>query len=318
MKTVGFLVETKFYEKSRKDILNKFIEQLYGFITFSKLNPKKDFKIVIGCVEDYKDKCFTFCYSYENRKLIKIYNQKLDFVFDRSLLNKDTLKIKERIQNELPMLNNLFLSKLCWDKYATYKKFRKLMPKTYLVNNKDEAMKVIDNIKSDKIVIKPRDGLAGKGVIVINKKNLLKNINIHGDTLVQEFVDSSNGIKELGIKGVHDLRIVTLSAKIDHAYVRKPKKGLVSNIARGGSVTHVNLSRIPSTALSIIKKVDKEMSKFGPRFYTVDMAFNNRNKPILIELESIPVLRSAYKNLKVKSIQKRFISNIIDNIAKLK
>ena len=59
------------------------------------------------------------------------------------------------------------------------------------------------------------------------------------------------------------------------------------------------------------------MKRYGPRLYTVDMIFDEKNKPIVTELESNPVIDSAYKSSKSKKTQREFMKHIFDSISKL-
>jgi len=315
MKTIGVLFG------SQPRWLYKLYPKEWGktrksFILFQKIAEKKGFNCIIGIIKDYEKGKFKTAYKYDGSKFIKLIDQKVDVFFDRAWNSPKRDKIKKKLQKEIPLFNNPILNIICWDKYLCSKKFGKFMPKTYLINDLKELRKAVKKIKTEKIVIKPNRGIMGNDVVIRKKDNLPE--SIPKNMIVQDFIDASDGIKKLGIKGVHDLRIVTLSGKIDHAYVRKPRHGLITNIAQGGYVYHVKKEKIPQECIKIVGQIDKKMKKYGPRLYTVDFMFNKQQKPIVTELESTPVIDSAYKSPKTKTIQKKFISNIIDNIVKLK
>jgi len=315
MKTVGFLVETRFYKKS-SPVLHIVVQDMYGFKTLSAIASAMDIRLILGSIEDYQKKMFTVCFEMKGGKLVRMKNQKIDAVLDRSLMRENSLAAKKRLQKEVPTLNKLDLSKLCWDKYATYNKFKKFMAPTFLVHTKSQLNAALGKISTEKVVLKPRRGISGMNVF-IGKKREVDN-DISRDTIVQEFVDSSKGIPSLKVKGVHDLRLVTISGKLQHAYIRRPKSGLISNIARGGSVKHLKDSEVPKDALNIMKEVDKQMEQYGDRIYTVDIMYNENGKPILNELESIPVIRSAYKNPASKPAQKKFLKHLIKTVVQTK
>jgi glutathione synthase/RimK-type ligase-like ATP-grasp enzyme len=186
------------------------------------------------------------------------------------------------------------------------------MVPSFLVTTNEELRNLAKKLPSEKIVIKPKSGIMGKGVQIRSKDNLPI---IRSRKLVQRFIDTSKGIKELNITGVHDFRVIVLSGKILHAYVRKPKEGLVANIALGGTVTHVD--RVPNKVKKIIKNIDDKLSKYGPRVYSADFLYENGTNPILSELESTPVIDSAYKSPSSKNKQRAFIQAIINELVKL-
>jgi len=287
----------------------------YSYGLFTRIGRSKGFKVIIGISANYSKKKFKEAYEYKRGNFEIVKDQKVDILFVRFWHNKKNNLIYKHIYKKINIFNHPELNKICWDKYACSKIFKGFMADSYLVNNKEELKKAVKNIDSEKIVIKPRFGIMGYGVKVINKNELSE---VRENTIVQRFVDSSDGINFLGIKGIHDLRIVTLSGKIDHAYVRRPRSGLLSNIAQGGYVTHVDKEKLPDEVVDIVRKVDEKMKKYGPRLYTVDMMFEKGDKPVVTELESVPVIDSAYKSHKTRKVQRDFINHIFDTISELR
>jgi len=198
-------------------------------------------------------------------------------------INKEIMKV-EKINN-LPILNHLELESVCDDKLLTFNIFPDMVPKTFLVNDFFELQRVFHYIKTDKMVLKPRDGSNGRGIIVMEKKKLTNGIK--KNTIVQEFIDSSNGI--CGIKKMHDLRVIIIDGKIDHCYLRIPKKGsYLGNAAQGAKKIFLKISDLPSTVIRRVKIIDKHFEHYGPRVYSADFIMDPNGKPWLIELNSKP------------------------------
>lgn len=223
---------------------------------------------------------------FENGIWKKVKNKKVDLFYyhgkTRGIV-EECKKIQKLIN--LPTLNHLELEQVCDDKLLTFNIFPELSPKTFVVNDFYELQRIIHYIKSDKVVLKPRFGSNGKGIVFLDKKHL-KN-GIRKDTIVQEFIDSSNGI--LNIKKTHDLRVIVIDGKINHAYIRVAKnKSLLCNAYRGAKKIFLRNDEIPSSILSRVKKIDSHFGHYGPRVYSADFAMDENNKPWLIELNSKP------------------------------
>jgi hypothetical protein len=209
----------------------------------------------------------------------------------------------------LPTINHLELEQVCDDKLLTYNIFPELSPKTFMVNDFYELQRIIHYVKSKKVVLKPRFGSNGRGIVILDK-NKLRN-GIKKDTIVQEFVDSSNGV--LDIKKTHDLRVIIIDGKINHSYIRVPKyKNLLCNAYLGAKKIFIRNDEIPSSILKRIKKIDSHFQHYGPRIYSTDFAMDENNKPWLIELNSkpgmmyydkAPQLRLKYFNKVYKSFE---------------
>ena len=156
-----------------------------------------------------------------------------------------------------------------------------MSPKTFLVKNEKDLEKAKKEIKTDKIILKPRFGHGGVGIKIIKKNQFPK---IKTEYVAQEFIDASKGIPKLKIKGIHDLRCVTINGKIAYTYVRVPGHGLLANLHQGGKVINVNA---PKRVQIIVKKIDSFMKKFGKRVYSADFFFS-KGRYYLVELNSKP------------------------------
>jgi len=285
--------------------------RLIKFMT--RIGKLKGFNVLIGGVDSYSNGKLKKAYEYYNGKGRVVRNRKVDVLFDFALKNKKWDKIKEKIKNEIKIFNHPELNKICWDKYRCSKVFSQFMNETFLVNNKRQLKEAIKKIDSYWILIKPRFGIKGRNIMLITRDNP---VDVEKNSVVQKFVDSSNGIPCLDVEGVHDLRVVTLSGRIDHAYIRSPKEGFIANVARGGHSTYISKAKLPENVVQIVRKIDKRMKRYGPRLYTVDMVFDENNKPVVIELESVPAIN--YRSPSLKKVHGGFIKRIFDTILELK
>ena len=225
-------------------------------------------------------------WTFENNKWKQVKNRKVDLFYYHGK-TKGILEECKKMQKiiNLPTINHLELEQVCDDKLLTYNIFPELSPKTFIVNDFYELHRIIHYLKSDKIVLKPRFGSNGKGIVIMDKKHLRNGIK--KDTIVQEFIDSSKGI--LNIQKTHDLRIIVVDGKINHAYIRTPKnKSLLCNAYLGAEKTFIKNDEIPSSILARVKKIDSHFKYYGPRIYSADFAMDENNKPWLIELNSKP------------------------------
>ncbi|MDP1729260.1 MAG: hypothetical protein Q8L27_03600, partial [archaeon] len=167
-------------------------------------------------------------------------------------------------------------------------------------------------LRTSRIVLKPRFGSFGKNVIIINKAQLKNGIT--KDTIIQEFIDSTQGYKRLGIKSYHDLRLVTINGKIDHCYVRIPAPGsFLANMAQGASKFYVDPDDLPNTVLKAFSKVEERLSSYTPRIYSADFMINENKEAKLVELNSKP--GTLYYETSRK-IRERFHKNIFKAIKK--
>ena len=290
MKNIGVLFKT--LKSSDCTLSKQRVKKAFEII--SKLSQGK-LKFFISTFDNYSKGYLKKASVFED-KWKTVENQKIDLIFDRARSNPETNKLKENIK--IKIINDSELNNLCWDKLKTYELFPDLVPKT---------TKKISELKG-KIIIKPRYGIMGKDVRLADNKTKLKK-----DFIAQEFIDNSSGIKQLNIKGAHDLRVMIINGEIDHGYVRVAKPGcLTSNCTKGGN--KVFLEKIPKEINDIVKKIDKKISKYNPRIYAIDFVYDKSQKPWIIELESMPGF-SYYDN--AEQIRIRFLEKLINIFNKI-
>ena len=192
-----------------------------------------------------------------------------------------------RDESNIKILNPNKIADICEDKLKTYELFTEFCPQTFLVKNEAELKIALEKIPSEKKVIKPRDMACGEGVQIDNIEKILVSKKKF-PLLVQEFIDTSKGIPNL-IDGIHDFRVILINGEIILSFIRTPPpNSLIANIAQGGSVHEVPLTKIPTNIHKITKKIDSQFTEFS-RAYSIDFGFEN-NVPKLIEMNSQPAI----------------------------
>jgi hypothetical protein len=93
---------------------------------------------------------------------------KIDLVYDRTggiffPPENDSLEVVNKRQFKI----------LCWDKWATYKEIGGYMPATFLIESENDIPAILPKIKTEKVVLKPYNGLKGVGVFIGRKSDAL-------------------------------------------------------------------------------------------------------------------------------------------------
>jgi glutathione synthase/RimK-type ligase-like ATP-grasp enzyme len=284
-----------------------------GFASLSKLGEKVGFEVYFSRYPFYdrKDKQLRRAWVYDG-KWKKTKNKKVDLLYFRGQ-NAEVPKIGQQIEEQvnLPIINNLELEYVCDDKLLTHNIFPNLVPKTFLVNDSYTVQRVLNYIPSDYIVLKPRYGSFGRGVVILHKKDFVNGVS--KDMVIQEFVNTSEGI--LNVKKVHDFRTIIVDGKIDHCYLRIPKKGsLICNTAAGGKKIFIDPEDIPSRVIRKIKAIDAKFKHYGPRIYSIDLIQDQDKKIRLLELNSKP---GTFYYDNSKRIRERFYRNTFKAMEKM-
>lgn len=82
-------------------------------------------------------------------------------------------------------------------------------PLTQVVDQ-DDIDEAVANLPGSKAVVKPIVGMRSQGVVAGDKASVVQHEFADGRYLVQEFIDTSHGIPEYGINGVHNLRVLSI------------------------------------------------------------------------------------------------------------
>jgi glutathione synthase/RimK-type ligase-like ATP-grasp enzyme len=287
MKILVILYDTPDWKQKlpfEKDKLYSGKSRRASYVDLGRIAKKHGIRLTRASFKWYKKGVFKKAWLCE-KGWKRLANIKPDIIFDKTPLNSETLKFKKNIAKKVKTFNNIFVEKLCSDKMLTYRYFKQFMTRMFIVNNKSELKKALKKIRTNRYVLKPIAGSSAKGVKFFSKKKLPK--KVEKDTLVQEFVDTQKGIPGF-VKGVADFRVILINGKITFSVIRKAKKGLISNVSRGGREIVIDIKKIPKEICSIVMKIDAKLKKYKPRIFTADFVFDKHGKPWLMELNSKP------------------------------
>lgn len=208
---------------------------------------------------------------------------KIDLVFDWV----GSLLFPPKNGDELKVVNTREFKELTCDKWKAYQILKENMPKTFWVGEIQNAKELLNEIKTDNIVLKPFDGLRGRGIYIGQKENLEGFIPEKSDTkyIIQEFVDTSNGIPGI-TPGKHDLRIVVINGEVVWCHVRVPKEGTyLANAAQGGNLTEVDYDLVPISVKRIVKTISKEFyKKYDNPMFSLDFGIGKDRIPLIFEI----------------------------------
>ena len=258
---------------------------------------------------DKRRKFFKYAWTLNHHKWHKIKKIKPDIIYDKAKFNSQTLHFKEDIKNVYKIINSPDFSFLLGNKlYASLLSPRYFKP-YHPVKNFCDLKRVTKIIKSKKIVLKPATESGGKNITIIDKSKI-RPASLSYPLLAQEFIENSAGIKNIA-KGYHDLRIVFVNNKLINSFVREPARGsLLANLAQGGTMFFINPSKLPLSLSPVISEVQKLFSAFDPKIYSMDFIFDNKQKPWIVEFNTMPGFY--FFSDEDKRWQKKFFLEIIN------
>ena len=275
------------FEKKRKSYLCDNLNIKRNFEELSEVGEKKGIRYYRASISRYTNETFSEAWVYKNKKWKKEKKVKPNIIFDRSPYLSNENKIKEEMASRFVFANDPVFYQFGKSKFLTYLVFKDLMPETRIAYSFNELKDNLKYIKTNKIVIKPDVGAGGKGVEIINRNEVNKiKINQY-PVIVQEFIDSSFGIKNL-VKGVHALRIMFFNQRPFLSYTRQPKNGYISNVSLGGTRKVIPLSKIPNNLRLALKEIVDKLKSFNNIFYSVDFFFDKNQKFYIIEINPSP------------------------------
>lgn len=240
---------------------------------------------------DYENHIFKYAWIYEGSggNWKKVENIQPDLVYDKTKSRAEVYYKKELIKEHYPFINDLNFTKLIDDKFVTSLIFPEWSKKCWLIKSTDDLKKILPEIKTSKIVVKPLSESGGKGVHIVEKSES-EELELAGENIVQEFIDSSRGVPDVSDK-MHDLRLVFVGDKLIYSYIREPKEGsFLANLAQGGKLIIVPTENLPKTLDPIISRVNEMFNSFPNRIFAIDFMFDENKKPWIVELNSMPGL----------------------------
>lgn len=202
--------------------------------------------------------------------------KKVNVLFDRGEFS---------LQTDLPVFNHPDLNEICTDKFAMYEHFRQFCPLTLLANNQDEYISALEQISTDKAVIKPLTGQEGRDILIDEPTKLSGEQIKTFPVVVQEFLDTSKGVPGI-VEDYHDLRVALFDGEIIYSYLRTPPPGkLTANVSQGGKFFMVETNQLPEEIRPIIQTIDQELAYVGHRFYCIDFGITP-DGPKIIEMNA--------------------------------
>ena len=288
---------------------------MQGKRPFSKDIWNNEYRLFSGVVEDrgvrfyianylqYSDGVLEEAYVVnDNDEWGRTEEVNIDGVFDKFVFNDDTFDLKKRIAEQVGILNDPELERLCKDKLETARVFPRVSE-----TRKATRENIRDILSDGKAVVKPRYDFGGRGVQIIDSLEELDPVDSE-DHVVQRFIDSSSGVPDTDYDGVHDLRAYVVNGEITFGLLRSPEEGLVSNVGQGGNQYLFPKDRFRPDALQIVEEVKEELSEFSPSLYSVDMIYYTEGKPWIVELNSKPGLSyytdEEMKDSSIKTVEK--------------
>lgn len=240
---------------------------------------------------DYESHIFKYAWTYEDASGWKrVYDISPDLIYDKTRASMETYFKKELIAKHYRFVNSLRFTYMLDDKLTTSMIFHKWSKKSWIVNNPEKLKKVLPKIGSRRFVIKPISESGGKNVQILEREEAMEKVVFSNDYIIQEFINSSSGIPGIS-ESMHDLRLVFVNNKISYAYIREPKEGnYLANLSQGGSLSIVPVKDIPKSLYPIIRCINRVFETFNPRIFSVDFMFDEKKRPWIVELNSMPGL----------------------------
>lgn len=199
------------------------------------------------------------------------------------------------IKHGVQFINTLQMSDCLTDKILTYDLLPNMIPPTFETDLPDLSARLQQasthpDLRTDKIILKPRYGERGKGIEVIHfadlESNHVKNMDGY---IVQPLMESNVGIPELGIEGRHDLRILIYNGEIKDFFIRvAATDSFICNQSHGGQISYFQPEELPERFRETAQQVDALLSHYTPRYYSVDVGVGRSGKIWVYELNTMP------------------------------
>ena len=191
-----------------------------------------------------------------------------------------------------------------------------IIPNTHVSKNKNYLIQQINESKSDKMILKPLNGLGGSGVILI-EKSAMSNINSLLDFYISAGEGESNYvILQDYIEGAEkgDVRVLLLNGEPVGAMKRVPgSDDHRSNVSAGGSVQKHTLTKEEK---ALCRQIGPKLVKDGLYFVGIDVIGGKLVEVNVMSPGGITYINKVYKNKrKVEEKVVDFLeSKVLDNL----
>ncbi len=260
-------------------------KKLPVYLRFLELCQKEGWEVYVLTRKTYiGNGQFNGAWLFGNGKFERIEKIiKIDLVFDWV----GSLAFPPKNDKYLKTVNTREFKELACNKWEAYLKLHDYMPRTYWVGELKNVDSKLSQVTTKNIVLKPYDGLRGKGIFIGLKEKLkdFKSKKLGGKYILQEFVDTSGGIPNL-TPGKHDLRIVVVNGGAVWCHIRVPMEGsFLANAAQGGNLTEINYKQVPESVKKIVKIISGKFYKeYDNPVFSLDFGINKEGKPLIFEI----------------------------------
>ncbi len=272
-----------------------------------KLIPQK---LDVSCEEFYHQMQFEF--STQEIKSFDIVFMRVDPPVDNLLLN-----LLELIEDEV-----FFVNKISGLRKANNKIYAasfddgtdQIVPQTLITTEVSLIKKFIEENNFDKFIVKPLDGMGGKGVILLDKSQV-NNLSSIADFYINQDGKKKPIIIQNYIEGAEkgDVRAIVINGEPIGAIKRIPAEGdHRSNISAGGqSIKH----ELTENELALCKKMGDQLVKDGLYICGIDII---NDKMVELNVMSPGGVYPHNKANNNTEIQKQIITMIVEKYQQLK
>lgn len=260
-----------------------------GFIIYSREDAERNISYISWYIDKFK---------LLNVDLVLVYTDEIDYndLPDFAIVRSIRPDITEKLEKHgVKCFNNSHVSKICNDKYITYK---------YVSENGIEIMPVyesIDGIKKYPVVIKPKGSHGGDRVNMAESRDeLLGLLPLYAE---KDYVIQA-AAPDLG----KDLRVYVIGNKIITAMLRQSENDFRSNFCLGGTAEVYTLNA------EEIKKVESIIKLFDFDFVGIDFIFNN-GELVFNEIEDVVGSRMVYTYTDIDIVD-LYVKHIIQKLNK--
>ncbi len=188
-----------------------------------------------------------------------------------------------------------------------------IIPVTHVSKSKDYLIKMIEESKSDKMILKPLNGFGGSGVILI-EKSAMGNINSLLDFYLQNAIGGSDYvILQEYIEGAEkgDVRVLLLNGKPIGAMRRIPgEKDHRSNVSAGGSIAKHTLT---ANEKKLCDKIGPKLVADGLNFVGIDVISEKLVEVNVMSPGGITYMNKVYRT----RVQEKVIDYLEDKVEEL-
>ncbi|RME55267.1 MAG: hypothetical protein D6795_03285 [Deltaproteobacteria bacterium] len=210
-------------------------------------------------------------------------------------------KIHDMQQRGIAIFNHPELTLVVDDKHLNYHNFKEWVPYShYYHHGVDDPHRALIEFSEtaralgfspEMFVAKPQWGYGAMNVafFTLGDPEVLTSLP-PGEYVLQPFIDSSGGIPEIGLSGMHDLRVILADGAFVTSYIRQPPPGrLVSNAFLPGSLVYLTEEDdLPAPAREAVHAIDARFSNYRPRLYSIDLVRAPDGRFFCFEMNSRP------------------------------